>query len=330
MLDEQAILLRILPEYELPKPIGCRFLTRGDSDIYQVETEAGLYYLKIRRPPISRERCDAEARLIVDLAAADVPVVRPVALKRGDYTTEVHAGEGVRAILVFESAPPALSGPLNVQQCAEFGQLLARLHEVSSRRHDDALPDADSQLLQKAAADVIAAVTLSADQQEILHNAVRYVADRYARLSRDTDDYGPVHGDLATSNLRISADGRLTLFDFGSSADGRLTLFDFGAAHRTWRLNELLNAWHRTLPRATPGESDLSWRALLDGYASVRAIPNHLDDFKEVTRLSAKIGMMGYICNALTLRLGVEPIEEHKIVKQVEEVREMLASLRGG
>ncbi len=91
VLDEQAISLRILPEYELPKPIGCRFLTRGDSDIYQVETEAGLYYLKIRRPPISRERCDAEARLIVDLAAADVPVVRPVALKRGGYATEVIA-----------------------------------------------------------------------------------------------------------------------------------------------------------------------------------------------------------------------------------------------
>ncbi len=62
----------------------------------------------------------------------------------------------------------------------------------------------------------------------------------------------------------------------------------------------------------------------------MRPISNHLDDFKEVTRLTAKIGMMGYICNALTLRLGVEPIGEHKIVKQMDEVREMLASLRGG
>ena len=50
VLDEQALLHRVLPLFDLPTPArSCRFFTRADSDIYRVETDDGVAYLKIRR-----------------------------------------------------------------------------------------------------------------------------------------------------------------------------------------------------------------------------------------------------------------------------------------
>jgi hypothetical protein len=36
---------------------------------------------------------------------------------------------------------------------------------------------------------------------------------------------------------------------------------------------------------------------------------------------------MAYICGSLTLRLGIEPIEEHNIAQQVLEVKQLVTEL---
>src|SRR6266487_3963517 len=86
VLDEQALLHRVLPLYDLPTAArSCRFFTRADSDIYRIETDDGVAYLKIRRPPIDKARCEAEAQLLYALGAQNIPVVRAIRLKRGGY-----------------------------------------------------------------------------------------------------------------------------------------------------------------------------------------------------------------------------------------------------
>jgi len=318
VLDEQAIFHRVVPLYDLPAPRSCAFLTRGDSDIYRIETATGPYYLKIRRPPVDAAICEAEAQLVAALADAGLPVVRPVVLKSGGHATEICASEGRRGILVFEAAPPSLRGALDAHLARQFGQTMGRMHEVSDQYSGCcALPDADLTDLHTAADDVAAAVALSDTQQAWLHQAARYVSERYTELSCSDSDYGPIHGDLAPCNVCITA-------------EGRLTLFDFGAAHRDWRLNELLNVWHRTMPRETPEMRLQCWQAFLDGYATVRQVPRSLERFKGVTHLSGKLRMMGYVCNALTLRRGIEPIEESRIVGQVAEIEQLLQDLANG
>jgi Ser/Thr protein kinase RdoA (MazF antagonist) len=319
VLDQEALFYRIVPLYDLPSPRTCEFLTRGDSDIYMISTDAGPYYLKIRRPPVDGGWCDAEARTVVDLASAGLPVVRPVRLKASDcYATELCASEGKRGVLIFEAAPPPLNGPLDAHQANQFGQMIGRLHDVSDRspRHRG-LRNAPIDALDTAVSDVVAAVRLSEAQQGMLQAAARFVKDRYAELSHSGSDYGVIHGDLALSNLRLTK-------------EGRLTLFDFGAARRDWRVNELLNIWHRTLSHKNPELREQRWQAFLRGYAAVRRVPETLEEFKPVTHLSGKLITMGYICNALTLRLGIEPIEEHRIVEQVEEVGQLLSRINNG
>jgi hypothetical protein len=69
------------------------------------------------------------------------------------------------------------------------------------------------------------------------------------------------------------------------------------------------------------------WLAFLGGYTSLRPVPEYLERFKQVNRLAEKLGTMAYICGRLTLRRGIEPIDEHNILQRVDEVRQMLAEL---
>jgi hypothetical protein len=75
VLDEVALFKRVVPLYEVKKPRTCRFLTRGDADIYRIWTDTHCYYLKIYRPPEPVSRVEAEGRFVADLAFHDVPEV---------------------------------------------------------------------------------------------------------------------------------------------------------------------------------------------------------------------------------------------------------------
>jgi len=68
VLDEQALLNRVVCHYDLPHPAReCQFFDRGDSDIYRVRTEHAAFYLKVYRPPYAAEQVEQEAQRVHDL-----------------------------------------------------------------------------------------------------------------------------------------------------------------------------------------------------------------------------------------------------------------------
>ena len=316
VIDERAIFQRILPLYDLASaPRSCRFLTRGDSDVYRVLTDTETYYLKIRRPPVSTARCNAEARLVVNLATEGLPVVRPIPLRRGGYAEEIQASEGPRPVLLFEAAPARLVDSFDTGQARQFGQMLANLHVVADRRPvDPDLGEADSHAAYGWVREIDAGILLTEEQHSVLDDAARRIVMAYSSLPRSAPEYGPIHGDLARSNIRWDN-------------AGHATLFDFGAAERGWRVNELANVWRQALPRSTPQVQTALWQAFLIGYASAHPVPANLNDFRQFNALAAKLSTTAYICGSLTLRLGIEPIEEHNIAQQVLEVKQLLTEL---
>jgi hypothetical protein len=94
VLDEQALLNRVVCHYDLPHPAReCQFFDRGDSDIYRVRTEHAAFYLKVYRPPYAAEQVEQEAQRVHDLAQLGIPVVEPVAQKDGRFV-HFHRGFG--------------------------------------------------------------------------------------------------------------------------------------------------------------------------------------------------------------------------------------------
>jgi Ser/Thr protein kinase RdoA (MazF antagonist) len=312
VLDEQALLHHVIPAYEIPSVTSCRFLTRGDADIYRLEGAGGRHYLKVRRPPVTAAQCEAEAAFVHFLFGNGAPVVRPVRLRHSPahgvgFVTEVNAPEGPRPILVFEEAPPGRPGSPSVEQSSELGKLLANLHNAADAWPGAGLGDADFANLNNSLQDIIVATNPPAGMSALLYRAVELVQTAYARIPRTLPHFGPIHGDLASSNIRIDV-------------DGRFWLFDFGAARRSWRHNELLNAKARLLNDARAPSPEEKWIAFQEGYKSRRPLPPDLSALEPAYHLSVRIGTLGYICNALTLRLGVEVVDHHDFAKAMTEI----------
>lgn len=107
-------------------------LNSYENRVYQLELDDGsLVVGKFYRPGRwSRAAIAEEHRFISELAAAGVPVAEPMALASDTTIGEV---VGIHYAL-FPKVPGRVPQELDDQQVKELGRLLARMHEIGSRR----------------------------------------------------------------------------------------------------------------------------------------------------------------------------------------------------
>lgn len=110
-----------------------RFLNSLENRVAQVEDlEGERWVAKFYRPGRwSRDAVAEEHRFLADLRAADVPVSSPVLLPRFGETIGETAGI---FFAVFPHQPGRPPDELSVRQVHELGDLVARVHEVGSKR----------------------------------------------------------------------------------------------------------------------------------------------------------------------------------------------------
>lgn len=306
VLDEEALLSLVLPDYAIPPPDSCRFLTRGAADIYRIEAAAANFYLKIYRPPQSLQQTEAEARYVTALAASDIPVVKPIPRRDGQFAFQVSAPEGTRPMLLFEEAPPPLPTPLDETLLAQIGEQLAKVHAASDAFNADfGTPEMVS----------------DAYLEERVYYASRYLSDRDAAylgdvsrrlghilrgLSRETPGFGLCHADLVLSNVRITAGGTIVFFDFEN-------------ASKTWRLFDLACIYW-SLGHRSQDRRDQLWTGLLAGYESIRPLPEAWSTQLIYMLILRQISFLGGNCATLPLRLGREPLESGFMEAQMKRL----------
>jgi len=70
--------------------------------------------------------------------------------------------------------------------------------------------------------------------------------------------------------------------------------------------------------------SCLKWKAFLQGYASVRPLPQTWSKQIVVMLILRQIGFLGGNCATLPLRLGTEPFESDFIAKEMNRLRKLV------
>jgi Ser/Thr protein kinase RdoA (MazF antagonist) len=315
VLDEEALLRRVLVGYDMPAPEACRFLCRGDADIYRATAAGTRFYLKVYRPPHTGALAEAEARLVTGLSRGGVPVVLPVPLRKGGFACEVRAREGVRPMLLFEEAPPPLEIPVEAETCRDLGRATARLHEAA-----DALTcELDLPLLDWEAlvARWLPHITpfLSDADVAFLEDLSGRARSGFEELPARGPGFGPCHADLVVSNFR-------------RDPERGITIFDFGAAARCCRAFDLaVPLW--SLDRRRAEERDALGDALLSGYEEVRSLPEGLTDRLPVLLIARHISFLGGNCGTLPLRLGTEPFEGDFLEREMGQLRRLAEALPG-
>ena len=312
VLDEEALLRRVIPDYDIPVPRDCLFFSRGDSDIYQVQTVGPTFYLKVCRPPFLRARAEAEAHLLADLSANGASVVTAIRRRDGAFASEVVASEGRRPMLLFEEAP-ARFGPVGVDACRQLGAAVARLHaagdciagtHVSPCELDDLTPFA-------------ARLAYTEDVAEL--ERLRTELEDHARslsAGQEDQDAGWCHNDLVLSNVRRRRDGTIVLLDFGNSA----------VASRVWEFSRVWRALQTHEDPERPGEF---WEAFLEGYVRVRQLPEGADRPDQLIVFEAlrRIRWIGGVMASCPLRMGTENFDREWVRTQLHGVRELAAPL---
>jgi Ser/Thr protein kinase RdoA (MazF antagonist) len=124
---------------------------------------------------------------------------------------------------------------------------------------------------------------------------------------RNTLDFGLCHADLVISNVRLTDEGEIALFDFGN-------------AMVIWRAFELAVVYW-SLANRFENIQDKLWGAFLQGYELNRALPEAFYDNLYAMLVLRQIGFLGGNCATLPLRLGTEPFESGFIAKGIERLR---------
>ncbi len=217
VLDEEALFHRVVNQYELDGAKKCQFLDRGDSDIYRIWAKGGVYYLKVYRPPQSLEQTEAEASYVMALSASGVPVVKPVPLLDGRFASEVSALEGKRPMLLFEEAPPPLPSQLDETLLTQIGEKVAMVHVASDEFDTDfGIPVMQSDAFLKERV-YYTSQFLSEENSAYLGEVSKSLGHILRELPRKTPDFGLCHADLVMSNIRLTTEGTINLFDFGNT-----------------------------------------------------------------------------------------------------------------
>jgi Ser/Thr protein kinase RdoA (MazF antagonist) len=235
--------------------VHCQLIKSAMLDTYLVTAADGPTILRIY-PAQRRTEMDilAELDVLADLQAAGISVSVPILQRGGQRLLAIQAPEGLRYAALFTYAP---GQPLS-QQCTPpnvrtFGRMLAEVHVLTDRWPQlPARPPLDLEaLLDRPLAELDRVFGERAVEWAFLRQVASAVRPRIAALPTEPPWYGFCHGDTGSANAHVTADGRLTLFDFDMCGTG-WRAYDIG----TFLIDE---------PEAIG-------QAFLEGYESVRAL----------------------------------------------------------
>jgi len=314
VLDEEVLFSEVVKDYSIPEPYTCRFLSRGDSDIYRVKTEGGNYYLKIYRPPKSIKLTEAEARFVWALSEAGVPVVKPVHRIDGTFAFQLSAPEGNRPLLLYEEAPPPLPPQLDEEMSAAIGEKIAIFHSAADKFDTSfGLPEIEINSLLDDSINYTRQF-ISEQEGEYFREVSKHLTVFFEKHACKTLEYGLCHGDLVLSNVRLTNEGVITLFDFGNSI-------------KTWRAFELAVIYW-SLGHRYEKDREEFWNAILRGYQSISPLPETLSEDLPFMLLLRQISFLGGNCASLPLRLGTEPFETGFIEQEMKRLKELVDAAR--
>jgi Ser/Thr protein kinase RdoA (MazF antagonist) len=202
----------------------CRLIKAVVLDTYLVETADHPYIFSIyphRRR--SRSAILSEIDALLYLHQEGVSVSIPIRQKQGRYLLSLAAPEGERWAALFTYAPgqPLSQSPTPTHARA-FGRLLAQVHRtgetipvplVRPALDVACLLDHPMAYLETALAHRPADITF-------LHQVIEQVRPAITALPTDAPFYGFCHGDINSTNVHVTADGDLTLFDFDFCGPG--------------------------------------------------------------------------------------------------------------
>jgi Ser/Thr protein kinase RdoA (MazF antagonist) len=257
--DHPAISALVEREYLLGTPFGSTLLSQGMNEVYRIDLPDGPYALRIHGDNkwwLTEEgSLRFELDLLTHLNDHGVPVSRPVPRSNGDVLGRVRQNDAERFYSLFTWAEGVPGGDgLTDDQAHLVGRLIAEIHVAADQFHselpryelgEETLLDRPLRILEPALrrADTDLAAGIRAE--------IERIRERLRAFDPGPTGWGIIHGDPQDLNYHLTADGKITIFDFDLCGYG-------------WRAYDLAYYYTR-IPEPFR-------QSALDGYDSVRRL----------------------------------------------------------
>ena len=248
-----------------------------------------LRFAPVSEKPI--DRVTAELEFTGYLRSAGYGAVVPIAATSGDYVVTQSTPWGEYVATAFHKAPGIQLSRTDLDDriVASYGRALAELHRLSSTYRPEGAPrwtEADVlNWIRSALADL-------PGTSAALEEADR-IAAHLAGLPRDAESYGLVHYDFECDNVFFDAE------------TDRCFAIDFDDAMYHWFAMDICQAVESLADEASPELAAAREAVFLDGYVSVRALPDPA--LRAACRRFADLYWYARVAYALSETLPNEP-----------------------
>lgn len=223
-LSPQALIDRVLSQYQLGIVCQCLFWNRGLSDIYLVKTPQQSYILRVSHHHWrSQTDIQFELEFLDFLHARHIPVAYPFKTKDDRLLVKIHAVEGDRYAALFPYAAGQIPlGDLNTTQSNILGETVGKLHVCSLNFSNDTPrhPLNLKYLLDDPLKTITPYLKHRQNDLAYLQNAIATIKQQLADFPQTQPFWGVCWGDPHSGNVHFTADNQITLFDFDQCGYG--------------------------------------------------------------------------------------------------------------
>jgi Ser/Thr protein kinase RdoA (MazF antagonist) len=287
--------------YTLDDELVCKHLRSHTNDVYLVDTPSKRYIFKLYHDSWHTEGdIGWEVQLLDHLASKEAAVAKAVKTRNGTALNHY----GPRLAVLFEHAPGAKpKEPFAAALYHNEGKSLATIHMAA----DDFTSDYNRKpldiayLITDPVKRILPKVRADADKQ-FLQAFAQELADKIALYADRGLDYGPIHGDVTLDNFHVTANGKITWYDFDSGGPG-------------WRAYDL-QGW--ALLDGTPDYLEKR-QVFLKGYQEIRKLSE--DDLAVSPYLHIASEVWGLAHDLTRLKRKTDETEEDLVSMRLENLR---------
>ena len=255
ILEATALVAAVWPDYALPEPLTCSFLSFGLNDHYMITTAHGDFVLRVYHHGWRTDEDIAyEIAAITHLHQRGAPVCAPLVRRDGRYAGSIVALEGPRTVVLFPYAVGHEPDETKEDDFRAYGRALAMIH-----RHSDDFTSSSKRfsldlahLLDQPLAHIQPFLHHRPADMAFIQTVAREVR---AGLAQQIDglEWGFCHGDFHGGNAHVDGAGEAWVFDFDCCGPG-------------------CRAYDLAVCRWGNGKSDTAWTAFCRGYEEIRPI----------------------------------------------------------
>ena len=271
------------------------FISHGENATFRVEAADGqVYLLRVHHPASShfpaacrrREAIESELEWLSALNHdTNLVVPQPVQTQNGKWIACVSREDFPETLCCtllrwIEGEHPA--HPLSIEQARNIGAAVAHVHAHGAQWNKPIAftrPRYDMEWFHRCLDNLARGIDLGLIARpdfEILRQATECLAEEMKDLGEKEEVWGLIHGDVFDCNILVS-DGKIGLIDFSSCGFGHFAL-DLASLvlHFAWKNRECA-------------------KAILDGYQSIRPLPQSIDSSLAVFPVARILDDLSYI-----------------------------------